>query len=54
MLKRRCAYAVTENLTVGASGAWLDAYYDDFANAACTVRQQYEARLANINPCVQA
>lgn len=46
-------YAVTENLTVGAAGAWLDAYYDDFANAACTVRQQYEARLANINPCVQ-
>ena len=46
-------YAITENLTMGASGAWLDAYYDDFANAACTVRQQYEARLANINPCVQ-
>jgi iron complex outermembrane receptor protein len=46
-------YALTTDLTLGAGLSWLDAYYDEFENAACTVRQQYEARLANINPCVQ-
>ena len=46
-------YAVTTDLTLGAGLSWLDAYYDEFEDAACTVRQQYEARLANINPCVQ-
>lgn len=46
-------YAITHNLTMGAAVSWLDAYYDEFTNAACTVRQQYEARLADITPCVQ-
>jgi len=33
-------WAATDNLTFGASVAWLDATYDDFANATCTAPQQ--------------
>lgn len=32
-------WQATENLRVGASGSWLDAEFDDFADAPCTIIQ---------------
>ena len=32
-------WLLTERLTIGASAAYLDAYYEDFTGAACTVPQ---------------
>jgi len=32
-------WALTDNLTVGGSVAWLDAHYEDFTGATCTIPQ---------------
>jgi iron complex outermembrane receptor protein len=32
-------WLLTERLTIGASAAYLDAFYDDFTGAACTIPQ---------------
>ena len=42
--------AVTERLTLNASGAFVDFKYDSFPNAACTVDQLFQFRIDTMNP----
>ncbi|MBL0001952.1 MAG: TonB-dependent receptor [Sphingomonadales bacterium] len=42
--------AVTDRLTLNASGAFVDFKYDSFPNAACTVDQLFQFRIDTMNP----
>ena len=42
--------AVTDRLTLNASGAYVDFSFDSFPNAACTVDQLFQFRIDTMNP----
>ncbi len=46
------AWAVTDWMTVGGSGAYLDAAYDEYSSGPCTADQRALAGLAGV-PCFQ-
>ena len=43
--------AVTENLNIGFSFSWLDAFWDEFKNAQCTSAQFTAAQVGNFSKC---